>query len=475
MKRTKLIKILAVFSASELRRLKDFVASPFFNKNEKIQLLFDFIIRYAPDFNHPKLTEENAFAYVFKNELFKQQAITKLSSKLYKLIYTFIHLEKDKEKGLQADINFLNFLNERELIHEYTQHLNHVKKGIDNLTMRDAEYFYQQFLVEQELAKLKSSRADFGTGDVNFQSAVNALDKYYLVQKLIYLCNQYNRQLTTPQQGYHFELVLELEKYIPDSPYFAIPTIRIWFTTLQLLKSNVKEKHYFDLKELVFNHYEALSTYDIRNVFSTIQNNSRLVFDKKEDYYKELFELYNFQLEIGIFDNPVIFTPQIFLNMITSAILLDKFVWVERLLDNHVSYAVNRDDDIHCLGRAMLAFAKKKYPEAQDFLNQCVLKNIYFKLNERRLRLKVYYELQYYDLLDDSINSFRKFLSKNKESISELHLKANREFVNLSKQIFYLQKSDFSRIKSLKEEIEQARVLPEKRWLLEKIRFYDKK
>lgn len=474
MKKTKLIKILASFNTSELRRLKDFVGSPFFNKNEKIQALFDFVIQFAPDFNHEELTGEQAFNYVFKGEKYKEQAITKLSSKLYKLLYTFIHLEKDKENGLQADINFLNFLNEKELIHEYTQHLNHVKKWIDNSTMRDANYFYQQFLVEQELSKLQSSRADFGTGDVNYQPAVNALDKYYLVQKLVYLCNQYNRQLTTPHHTYEFELVQELEAYIPESPYYNLPTIQIWFTTLQLLKSNDKKKHYFQLRKLVFHHYKALNTFDIRNVFSTIQNNARLVFENKEDYYNELFELYNFQLEREIFDNPIVFTPQIFLNILTTAILLDKLEWVEQFLASHAGYSLSREDDVHCLGRAMLNFAKEEFSKAQDDLNQCVLKNIYFKLNERRLRLKIYYELQIFELIDDSINSFRKFLSKNKKSISTLHLHANRDFVNLTKQIFYLQKNDRPRIETLTAEIMNTRVLPEKRWLMEKIQAFEK-
>ena len=469
MKKTKLIRVLASFDTSELRRLKDFVTSPFFNKNEKIQALFDFIIDSAPGFDNDELTEENAFKHIFKKEEYKEQVITKLSSKLYKLIQTFVHIEKDSKKNLPSDISFLTFLGEKELIHEYTQHLNYVKKSIDNSSMRDADYFYRQFLVEQELSKLQTSRTDLGTGDVNYQPAVNALDKHYLVQKLIYLCHQYNRQLTAQQQNYRFELMTELEAYIPGSPYYQIPTIKIWYTTFQLLKANDKEKHYFQLRKLVFDHYRELNTFDIRNVFSTIQNNARLVFSKKEDYYNELFELYNFQLKSGIFNNPLVLTPQFFLNIITTAILLDKLPWTAQFLKDHANYSSNREDDVQCLGMAMLAFEEGKYSKSQDYLNECNLKNIYFKLSERRLRLKVYFERQIFDLVDDTINSFRKFLSKNKDNISDLHLQANRDFVNLTKHIFYLQKGDSEKIKSIEVEINKIPVLPEKRWLLTKI------
>lgn len=469
MKKTKLIKILAKFDNSELRKLKDLVNSPFFNKNEKIKLLFDFLINFAPDFKRDDLTENNAFDYVFKGDEYKHQAITKLSSKLFKLVSKFIHLEKDSESSFSADLHLLSFFREKELIHEYTQHLNSIKKGIDSSKMRDANFFYEQFLVEQELSLLEVFKGNQGTGDFNYQPAVDALDKYYLVQKLIYLCNQHNGQRAAPRQMYHFELMEELEAYIPQSPYFNILIIRIWFTTLQLIKSSDKKAHYTQLKALVFEHHNELNSVDIRNILATIQNNARLIFENKEDYYNELFNLYSFQLDRGILDDPELLTPQIFFNIFSIAILLNKLTWVAKFLDRHQDYALHREDDVHSLGRATLAFAKRNYSEALDYLNTCNLKNIYFKLGERRLRLKIYYELEIFELIDDTVNSFRKFLSKNKESISDLHLNANRDFVNLTNHVFFLQKNDKHKIRNLETEIKKTPLLPEKRWLIEKI------
>jgi len=265
MKKNKLIKILAKLEHAELRKLKDFVVSPFFNKNEKIKSLFTFIIGFAPDFNGELMTEMEAFKYVYKGEAFKDQAITKLSSKLLKLVSKFIHFEKDEGNSLSADINLLSFLREKELIHEYTQHLNQIKKRLEKQTMRDANFFYQQFLIEQEASVFDIFKGNQGTGDFNYQPAVNALDKYFLVQKLSYLCHQYNGKQSAPQQNYHFEMMSELEAYIPHSPYFEIPTIKIWFTTLQLLKSKEKTIHYHLLKQLVFAHHSDLNIVDIRN------------------------------------------------------------------------------------------------------------------------------------------------------------------------------------------------------------------
>ncbi len=470
MKKTKLIKILAQFNTSELRRFKDFVWSPFFNKNEKLKSLLQFFLNFAPNFDQEKLSEEKAFEFVFGEEDFKEQAITKLTSKLYKLVFKFIHYEKDAAgNGIWADIHFLSFLKENELIHEYDQHLSQLNKKNDKSPLRDSNYFYERFLIKQEFGLLESFKGELKNIGINYQRTVSALDAYYLVQKLMYLCHQWNHQAVSPQKVETFELLDELEEYIPKSPYFEIPTVQIWFSNLQLLKSENKKTNYFKLKDLVFEHHKTLSRIDIRNLFAIIQNNARIVFEKKEAYYKELFDLYNFQLKEGIFNDPVFFTVSIFLNIFTSAIILNKLSWADDFLKDHSDYSKNREDDVHSLCVAMLCFAKEEYSEALDILNVCNLKNTYFKLAERRLRLKVYFEMQLFELIDDSVNTFRKYLSKNKSSISDLHLHANRSFVNIANQVFYLQKSDVQKIRALNIEIEEIPVLPEKRWLVKKI------
>ena len=43
MHNSKLIELLKSFSASELREFKDFVASPFFNKNEELSLFYAYL------------------------------------------------------------------------------------------------------------------------------------------------------------------------------------------------------------------------------------------------------------------------------------------------------------------------------------------------------------------------------------------------------------------------------------------------
>jgi hypothetical protein len=46
MLKTKLFKLLLILDKSELRDFRDFVASPYFNKNKKVIALYEFIYQF---------------------------------------------------------------------------------------------------------------------------------------------------------------------------------------------------------------------------------------------------------------------------------------------------------------------------------------------------------------------------------------------------------------------------------------------
>ncbi len=469
MQKIKLIKLLATFEPSELRRFKAFVVSPYFNKNTKIQKLYDFILSFSPDFNSDGLCSENAFEYIFEGEEFKEQAVTRLNSRLYKLACRFISIESEKEREIHSELRFSNFMAKRGLLQESMQYIQQVQKDLDGEKIHDSQYFYERFLIEQELDKFSLLNGYSKIEERNLFSPSVALDKFYLLLKLMYLTFQISNQRKTKRTDYNFELMDQMEAYVPNSPYFEEVSIKIWYTILLLTKNENKKEHYFKLKELIFDHHKELNKRDLKNSLTYLQNNTRFVFENKQSYYEETFKLYKFQIEADILKDPLIFSQEIYINIVIVALLLEKLPWVENFLKKSGEYKSLASDDIFVLGKAMLAIAKKDFFKALDYLNESKYKNIYFKMMERRLRLKVYYELEYFDMLDDAINSFRKFLSKNKNILVDFRYEANRDFVNFMNQILVSQVAKQEKVVKLENEIKSISLLPEKKWLLKKV------
>lgn len=472
MRNTKLIRILSKLEKVQLRSFRDFIYSPYWNKNTKLQKLFDYLSKFHPEFAEDTFTEKEAYKAVFGAEKFKEKAILKLISKLYKLFEKFIITEESDLEGVTQRLRYLNFLGRNDLMKDYNLYLSSIQKGLEEDKMRDANYYYRKFLVEQESSLDFNSKISNETKVANILSAEKALDIFYIILKLNYSDNLHSFQITAPQIQFHSELIEELEQYVIRSPYREIPAIKIWYTALQLSKTNQADEYYFELKNLLFIHYKQLNKFDIHNIVVNLSNKCRLIFFDIGEYYKELFELHKFLFDTVLKNDPLLFSSTQYFNLISLAIWLEEYDWVAAFLEEHKDHGQHRDDDIYRLGLAMLAFAKDEFEAVHDHLLESRLKYFYFKLYERRLWLKLYTEKGMTDQIEHQVNSARKFISVNKNSIAEHHLEANRNFVNFVLQIHKLNPMDQESVRNLLFEIQDfsATLLPEKKWLESKVK-----
>lgn len=471
MRNSRLVRMLEKLEKAQVRSFKDFVCSPYWNKNEKLMLLCEFVTRFHGRFDSKDFTEEAAFDHVFTQEPFKDKAIYKLLSKLYKLFEQFIITEKTNNNGVIQRLLYLNFLGEYDLMKDYNLYLSNILKQLDEDEVRDANYFYQKFLVEQEKSLGFRSKVNLVSRSADVLQAEKALDIFYIILKLNYAYTSNSLNKINPTIQGESSLLEEIVAYTPNSPYFDIPAVKIWYTSLLLAESENKKSYYEELKELLFSHYKELNKFDIHNIITNLSNHCRYVFQDKPSFYRESFELNKFSLETVAEADPMLFTPIQYFNLVNVGIWLGELEWVETFLEKHKDYPVNRDDDVYLLGLTMLAFAQEKFDKVQDYLLDSRLKYIYFRLYERRLWLKIFIEKKLEEQVEYQVNNMRKFLSVNKDSIAEHHLVANRNFTNIVAQVNYLIPTDQDRIQQQLDQIREtsASVLPDKNWLEAKV------
>lgn len=84
MKRSFLIDLFQRLSSRQMRELSEAVHSPFFNKNESVTRLFDYLRLYHPAFPPEKLDKEFIYAKLFStakyNDSFMRMIIFRLTS-----------------------------------------------------------------------------------------------------------------------------------------------------------------------------------------------------------------------------------------------------------------------------------------------------------------------------------------------------------------------------------------------------------
>ncbi|MEZ4888859.1 MAG: hypothetical protein R3E32_29300 [Chitinophagales bacterium] len=468
MHQRKIIQVLRSFSNKELKSLEKFILSPYFNENQHIVNLFDFLKQYAPKFTSPHLTPEYAFFYVYPKEVYKEQTITKLLSKLYKLMETFIAHEMYDKQAVVQKINILDYHNNRLLFKFFPSQLKEVLKLQSKVKYQDNTYFYNQYQIEVQDSFFQSTH-DERIADVNFQNNNHYLDIHFLISKLMLFCLMLNRQRSVNIE-YDFTMMGELLQFLEKSPYQNIPIVALWYKGLLLLRNPNEKSIYIDLKKLLEKYGNLQRLEETRVLYTILENASKEVIATSKEHYEELFQLYDKQLKMGLLYTDGYLLPAIFKNISTIALRLEKFDWTANFIEeNYQKLLPEAQVDLYNYCRADMFFHQKDYEVVLDLLQQVEYRDIYTKLGVKRMLLKVYYEIEEWNLLDSLINAFRVFIHRQKD-IADSHKKSHQNFINILGRILRLLPNEKEKIEKLQEEVHETTELSEKDWLIEKLK-----
>ena len=92
----KLLEVLTHLTPAEKKRLRQFLASPYFNHGSRandVLRLFDYISKYGADEKHPALSKEKVFRLFFPKKQFLEKVkspLDSLTTDLFALVRLFL-------------------------------------------------------------------------------------------------------------------------------------------------------------------------------------------------------------------------------------------------------------------------------------------------------------------------------------------------------------------------------------------------
>lgn len=472
MQQRKIISLLKILSEDELKAFDRFVRSPFFNENKRLISLFDYLKSFAPALDSPQLNEANAFAIVFGEDVYTEKRLVRLLSKLCKLIDQFIEhygLLKNEEVGFAYKLAFYEQKNQTAF---FEQQLKSFRHWLENNSPKHHRYEHARFDLEKAQSNFLHRQQQYSKGDVNLQEAMNALDHYYLVEKLMLASTMYNRQTVLPVSYKPFFLESMLQELAENLPDFS-PTVQTWYRAFCLVREPDSTEIYFQLKEELLEKLDGLDEEDGLAFFLFLQNSlQKAIGQRHPDYYKELFDLYKVQIEKEwILSTNGTLGSTLFHNIVLVALNLHQLNWVESFINQQGKKLKNEiKDDMLSYANALLAFEKNEFRVALKLTALISQKELIFAFGVKRLLVKIYFEENDEEALISAINTFRVYLHRLNR-ISKRHKEANTAFLNQVNVIIRTKNSNPSlpKMDSIKSEIEGAAMLPERTWLLEKI------
>ncbi len=476
MYKTKIIDILRFFSVREWSTFRDYVYSPFFNKNQKVRILCDLILKFAPDFQDPALEKRNAFAQVFGKKAYNELQINNIISDLLQLAYSFL-----AQKAMSDHPQFeKNFLLDELLNRDANNHIDRSARRYQQLQQqsdyRNHQYFYDEYALYEKLDRnfLVQTKRRF---DENLQLENDNLDIYYFSNKLRIACDMASRNIVI-KAGYVCHFIDELLNYFEKDyqNYQSIPALYIYYNVLQMLQEEENENHYKKLKKALNDHAELFPKPELRILYQYASNYCiKKINSGKSQYYQEVLDLYKVLLEQKIIFQNGFITQWTFKNIITVGIRLEEFEWTENFLRQYENHLIPEEKfNAVTYNRAALFSARKEYKKALQELHNVEFTDASYHLGAKIIQIKSYYELEETEALFALIETFRKYLLRNRE-LADYKKKANSIMLKLTKSIYQL-KTEGSTLKTssfnrkhrmIKEKLTSADPIANKDWLEE--------
>lgn len=476
MKSSKLLKVINTLSIIEQEELTLFLNSPYFHRDhrkEETIALWKYIqagndmrdIRYW--------RKENVYKVLYPKEQFIKGKVEKLMTKLFALLTDFIIQHKKRTSGKLNELLALGaYYNSTDLSTLFQNNLQKLKQLISSSKIQDIPFFYHQFLIEKMETDYMSLHSNRKT-DLNLLATHNSLDNYYLLTKLEYACQLLSIHIFISPVDLQNSLdLLDTILRNESRTYLEIPIINLYFHAYQLLRFfDKKEEGYYETYHQLLNKFEDhLAPNQLKALRTLIRNYSISHYLKgSPGYLQKAFLIYKEDLESGKLYYNNYLLPGTLNNLVSLGLRMKKFKWVYQLLQDHRQGIYGSDDAevSYQFNMAHYFFHKKEYETALKFLNG-TYSDQYYKISARRLDLMIFYEMKSV-LVDDKINAFKIYIYRlPKRSISEKQKNANRNFVDLLRQICLPKTNkNKARIHKISTKIKSTDQLAEKLWLLE--------
>ncbi|OWY20696.1 hypothetical protein C7N43_00420 [Sphingobacteriales bacterium UPWRP_1] len=443
MEQTRLVQYLKILSAKETELLAAFVESNYHNRNKRCVQLLQALLPYYPGFDGSGVAKEKVYARVFgKEHPYNDQVMRNLCSRLADLVYRFLITENLFWQPVLPDVYLLDELNRRSAYHLFEHQLKQARHNLEKMPVKNEDYLRSHFSLElQALMHYNRRYPDDVPAMIkqkNLNAGIEALGEYYLY----YLLNHYLFYLNARNIYQHpFEQEAQWRQAIEvlwqTLPNVSVP-VKAYYLLVEMLATG-NEKFYLQLKLLLKDFAPQLPDNDVRNCYINLENYCmKAIRDGNEHYLTELLHVYQTEMQLNTHLNPGETTVSVMwlVNAVLIALRTGNIVWAETTLQQcYLNLPQQVQPDIYHFCMANICFYQKKYALAMQFLAVAHPNYYYSTMDIKCLLLRIFYEIDEFDLLYAQIDTFKHYLSNNEDNFPPQRIANTGNFVKFTARL----------------------------------------
>ena len=475
MKNSKLLHFLKTLSTHEFLRFEKYVKSPYFNVHTETVALFDMMKDHYPEFESASLEAEIIFGKLYPGDVFDPAKIYTLKKYLLNLLMDFLSLEElESDSFLGKQLALQRVLYKRKLEQYIPKILEKSTVALGDYPFRDANFLHELFRLE-ELRSEYSMSQNNRSSSFTYETAMESLDHFYLLQKLKYLCVILNQQQVSSSSR-DIQMLDEILGFCEGRDLSHIPGVQMYYLALMMFYSEDGEKYFSQLRDTLPRHADIFQKEDQTNLYTYLINYCNLLYKRGNmDYMRQMFVLFKQMLARDLLFTSSLAASIYYKNLVTVGLKVKEYEWTEKFIREHRDKIdAKYRKGVYSYNMANLYFTTKEYSRSLKFLQQVSFIDPYFRMNYDLLLLKTYYECDEVEGLYSLCTSFSAYI-RRKSSLSENNKKAYMNMAKFLRRMAKIKYGTKRRLPHLKQAIAECKLLVERNWIQEKLDEFETK
>jgi len=408
-----LIQVLRSLNKKEIRDFLYYVKCPLNNKNKRVSILMDLLIKLYPDFEISQSKLEWIQLRVCGAKDHISASFRNVVSDLLELAENYLVRVNLNNNNQRYNLHLLNELNKRKLNNLFKKRYGEYTGTKNNPTKYDLSYFlntseyYKEIIDHQWLTE----------PNIKYESLSSELDELYrhfIVKALInysYLATQSHMFEYVPEYMY-LDVITNnptAKKFIESDPYLMLNFLRF-----KLLYKGT-DKDFDELFMLWKKSYNVISAIDNINTAGILENFCIININNYNAKYKiRYLELLKHQHENKFYSTLPNCRPDM-ITVITVALQSGEKKWLEQFYQDIRKLYKDGLLENENYFRYMINYKEGMLNEAFEELNKVKHNDHYHTLWIRKERLKLIYELGMVEMAFLEVDSMKHFIKNAKE------------------------------------------------------------
>ncbi|MDB5227093.1 MAG: hypothetical protein JWN78_1286 [Bacteroidota bacterium] len=448
----------AHLSEKDKENIAVYFQSPVFAQKKSYYKLFESVVQHKDNCNKAVLWNS-----VYPKQKLDEQKFRKLCFETLQQVeycLSINHILQDDQKIQQ---HLIQYYLEYEIADFFKTKIDKARKINSANEKYGADNYLHQYHLEHLHFLYLQKRENAQT--LNIAESSNALDKFYFLQKLKYICNTINYKAIlgkTEPISFEEEIILFIERSALGNDVLMSIYLAIYY----LLKTPETEENFFNGRSLVISHADRLENSEFSDIIQYLINYCiKKINQSADEYLDHLFDIYTLYLKKI---REKVFSPIRFKNIFLLALKMKKYEWAEKFIEEYGGKlpSEQRETTI-AYNKARLFYDTKQYDKVLDTLLNLYHDEVQFNLISKVLIVKTFYEKNEIQFLENYMLSFKAYILRNKEmNLQNKNIHLN--FLKMMNKLIRVEYQSKNEIEKFKTRIETFPNLPDKNWFLEK-------